>query len=120
MALQQPHRQSGARASSFGWTAWGDEAADEVVPRGVVHKGYEGGAILPPLMPNEHLSKDRINAMGDKLRALYQSGHSVRQLAENTGYSIQRIRTLLQAAETSMRPRGRTTAATADLFPAAE
>jgi hypothetical protein len=41
-------------------------------------------------------------------------------LAEDTGYSIQRIRTLLQAAETSMRPRGRTTVTTADLFQAAE
>jgi N6-adenosine-specific RNA methylase IME4 len=109
-----------ARHARPGWTAWGDEAADDVAPRGVVHKGYEGGAILPPLLPNEHLSRDRINAMGDKLRALYQSGRSVRQLAEDTGYSIQRIRTLLQAAETSMRPRGRTTVTTADLFQAAE
>lgn len=112
-----------ARHAHPGWTTWGDEAAEEVVPRGVVHKGYEGGAILPSLLPNERLSKDRINAMGDKLRALYQSGRSVRQLADDTGYSIQRIRILLQAAETSMRPRGRgaaTSATTEDLFQATE
>ena len=109
-----------ARHAQPGWTAWGDEAADDVAPRGVVHKGYEGGAILPPLLPNEHLSSDRINALGNKLRSLYQSGHSVRQLAADTGYSIQRIRTLLQAADTSMRPRGRASAGTADLFQAAE
>jgi hypothetical protein len=112
-----------ARHTRPGWTAWGDEAADEVTPRGATHKGYEGGAILPPLMPNEHLSKDRADALGNKLRTLYQSGRSVRQLADDTGYSIQRIRTLLQAAETSMRPRGRNMAAlavTPDLFQAAE
>jgi N6-adenosine-specific RNA methylase IME4 len=111
-----------ARHARPGWTVWGDEAADEITPRGVVHKGYEGGEILPPLLPNEHLSKERINALGNKLRALYQSGRSVRQLAEDTGYSIQRVRTLLQAAETSMRPRGRGGASpeTADLFQTVE
>ncbi len=112
-----------ARHARPGWTAWGDEAAEHVQPRGRAHKGYEGGAILPPLLPNERLSMDRINAMGDRLRTLYQSGRSVRQLADATGYSIQRIRGLLQAAETSMRPRGRGAPAptlTADLFQAAE
>ncbi len=110
-----------ARHPRTGWSAWGDEAAEEVQPRGRVHKGYEGGAILPPLYPNERLSQDRINAIGDRLRGMYQAGRSVRQLAEATGYSIQRVRSLLQAAETSMRPRGRGNAApTADLFQAAE
>ncbi|TAM34925.1 MAG: DNA methyltransferase [Rhodanobacter sp.] len=110
-----------ARHAHPGWTAWGDEADDDTEPRGQVHKGYEGGAILPPLLPNERLSADRANAMGDNLRSQYQAGRSVRQLAEDTGYSIQRIRTLLRAAETSMRPRGRGAAvSTADLFQAAE
>lgn len=109
-----------ARHARPGWTAWGDEAAQDVAPRGRVYKGYEGGAILPPLLPNERLSQDRVNALGDKLRGLYQSGRSVRQLAEDTGYSIQRVRSLLQAAETSMRPRGRGGIAPADLFQAAE
>ena len=48
--------------------------------------------------------------MGKKLRARYEKGESVRELAESTGYSIQRIRALLQAADTHMRPRGRSTA----------
>lgn len=110
-----------ARHARPGWTAWGDESAEGVIPRGQVHKGYEGGPILPPLLPNERLSRERINALGDKVCALYQSGRSVRQLADETGYSIQRIRMLLQAAETSMRPRGRSArVATADLFQAAE
>lgn len=110
-----------ARHARPGWTAWGDESAEDVAPRGRVHKGYEGGSILPPLLPNERLSRDRINALGDKLCTLYRAGRSVRQLADETGYSIQRIRTLLQAAETSMRPRGRNARiATADLFQPAE
>jgi N6-adenosine-specific RNA methylase IME4 len=98
-----------ARHARTGWTVWGDESGDDVAPRGVVHKGYEGGPILPSLIPNEHVSKDRAEAIGEKLRLLYEQGHSVRQLAEDTGYSIQRIRSLLKIAETSMRPRGRNT-----------
>jgi N6-adenosine-specific RNA methylase IME4 len=96
-----------ARHSRPGWTVWGDESADEIVPRGVVHKNYRGGTILPTLQPHEHVDKDRAEAMGERLRKLYQDGSSVRQLAEETGYSIQRVRSLLQAAETTMRPRGR-------------
>jgi N6-adenosine-specific RNA methylase IME4 len=96
-----------ARHGRPGWTVWGDESADEVVPRGVVHKGYSGGTILPTLLPHEHVDRGRAEAMGERLRKLYQAGSSVRQLAEETGYSIQRVRSLLQAAETPMRPRGR-------------
>lgn len=96
-----------ARHARPGWTVWGDESSDEVIPRGVVHKGYEGGEILPPLLPNEHINLERAGAIGLELRARYESGLSVRQLADETGYSIQRIRSLLSAAGASMRPRGR-------------
>lgn len=102
-----PYLEMFARHARPGWIRWGDESADDVTPRGVVHKGYQGGEILPELTPNEHVSKDRAEAIGDKLRAMYQQGYSVRQLADETGYSIQRIRSLLQAADTEMRPRGR-------------
>ena len=97
-----------------GWTFWGDESTNEVSPRGVVHKGYSGGPILPPLLPNEHIEKKRADAIGARLRALYEEGLSVRQLAEDTGYSIQRIRTLLGAAGAQMRPRGRNMSAADD------
>lgn len=96
-----------ARHARPGWSVWGDESSDEVAPRGVVHKGYQGGAILPPLLPNEHLDLNRAEAIGQVLRNRYESGMSVRQLADETGYSIQRIRTLLNATGTTMRPRGR-------------
>ncbi|MCS4510667.1 MT-A70 family methyltransferase [Xylophilus ampelinus] len=108
-----------ARHPRQGWTVWGDESDNEVVPRGAVHKGYEGGPILPPLLPNEHVDLARAEMLGEKLRAMYQSGMSVRQLADETGYAIQRIRGLLQAAGTNMRPRGRTAqtwSSGADLF----
>jgi N6-adenosine-specific RNA methylase IME4 len=110
-----------ARHKRPGWTVWGDESAEDVMPRGAVHKGYSGGPILPLLLPNEHVDKQRAEAIGEKLRTLYHSGCSVRQLAEETGYSIQRIRALLKAAETTMRPRGRgSKAPQADLFQAVE
>lgn len=108
-----------ARHKRPGWTVWGDESSDEIVPRGIVHKGYAGGPILPPLLPNEHVNLARAEVMGEKLRAMYQSGQSVRQLSDETGYSIQRVRALLQAAGTQMRPRGRSSSAwpvDADLF----
>ena len=96
-----------ARHPREGWTVWGDESAAEITPRGVVHKGYEGGAILPPLLPNEHVSQDRAEIIAERLRALYLAGRSVRQLSDETGYPIQRVRSFLQSVETPMRPRGR-------------
>lgn len=116
-----PYLEMFARHRRAGWAVWGDESADEVVPRGAVHKGYAGGAILPPLRPHEHIGAARAGALGEELRALYQDGRSVRELAEQTGYSIQRVRALLQTAGTSMRPRGRSPqAGTPDLFQGAE
>ena len=96
-----------ARHPRDGWTVWGDESSEEVIPRGAIHKGYEGGAIMPQLLPNEHLERERAQDLGRSLRERYMAGESVRVLADDTGYTIQRIRSLLQAASTPMRPRGR-------------
>lgn len=96
-----------ARHQRPGWTVWGDESSEDVAPRGATHKGYAGGPMLPPLRPNEHLDLARAGLLGDRLRVMYESGRSVRQLADDTGYSIQRVRHLLDAAGTAMRPRGR-------------
>lgn len=41
-----PYLELFARHSRAGWVAWGEEAADEVVPRGKTYKGYEGGPIM--------------------------------------------------------------------------
>lgn len=40
-----PYLELFARYPRPGWQAWGDEAAEEVAPRGKVHKGYQGGEI---------------------------------------------------------------------------
>jgi N6-adenosine-specific RNA methylase IME4 len=106
-----------ARRRRPGWTVWGDESADDVAPRGGVHKGYAGGAIFPPLLPNSRISDERADALALSLGQMYRQGHSVRGLATDTGYSIQRVRALLKRAETTMRPRGRSAAdSTRELF----
>lgn len=102
-----PRLELFARHPSPGWVVWGDEASEDQIPRGKVHKGYEGGATLPELRDHEHLPEATSSALRVELKRRYDAGDSVRQIAEDTGYSIQRVRTLLAAAETKMRPRGR-------------
>lgn len=96
-----------ARYPRSGWVVWGDEAAEEQIPRGRVHKGYEGGAVMPELRPNEHIDKTIAGAIGQELRKRYEEGSSIRQLADDTGYSIQRVRMTLAISGAVMRPRGR-------------
>lgn len=102
-----PYLELFARHPHPNWTVWGDESSENLVPRGRVHKGYEGGAILPELRDHEHLSEDTAEALSIELKRRYEAGDSVRQIAEDSGYSIQRVRSLLQIAGATMRPRGR-------------
>ncbi len=102
-----PYLELFARHPRPKWTLWGDESAEDQVPRGKVHKGYAGGEILPELRANEHLQPDVAVALGAELKSRYEAGNSVREISDETGYSIQRVRSLLASAETSMRPRGR-------------
>lgn len=102
-----PYLEMFARHPHPGWSVWGDESAEDQAPRGRVHKGYEGGKMLPELRGHEHITKTTAAALSRELKKRYQAGDSVRQLAEESGYSIQRVRTLLKAANTTMRPRGR-------------
>jgi N6-adenosine-specific RNA methylase IME4 len=102
-----PYLELFARHPRPDWTVWGDESAEDTMPRGRVHKGYQGGAIFPPLRANEHVTDTVANALSLELRRRYDNGRSVRELSEETGYSIQRIRSLLNLAETNMRSRGR-------------
>jgi hypothetical protein len=60
---------------------------------------------LPP--NGQRLGQESILEIAQTLRAEYENGQSVRDLAQASGYSIQRVRTLLQLAHTPMRPRGR-------------
>lgn len=102
-----PYLEMFARYPQEGWTAWGDEASGETVPRGKTHKGYTGGQILPPLHANEQLPEPIALAIGREIREQYENGASIRDLANETGYSIQRVRSFLNIVETPLRPRGR-------------
>ena len=102
-----PYLELFARQQRSGWTVWGDESGADAQPRGRVHKGYEGGPILPDLFPHQHLPKEIAESIGVELQRRYLDGSSVRELAADTGYPIQRVRTLLNVCDTPMRARGR-------------
>lgn len=102
-----PYLELFARHPHPNWVAWGNEADDEITPKGKAYKGYEGGPILPLLRANEHINNNMANAIGVKIKQLYESGNSIRELADTTGYSIQRVRNLLQLTNTPLRARGR-------------
>lgn len=103
-----PYLEMFARQAQPGWTAWGDESGTDTQPRGKVHKGYAGGALdAPYLEPHDRLDTDTADTLALELRSMYEAGASVRQLVETTGYTITRVRGLLEKAGTHMRPRGR-------------
>jgi N6-adenosine-specific RNA methylase IME4 len=96
-----------ARHPQPGWSAWGDEAAQDVEPRGKVHPGYAGGAIeIPQLQMHMRLDDETADYVGTELRRRYEAGHSIRDLAMETGYSIGRVRGLLHRADATIRARG--------------
>lgn len=102
-----PYFEMFARHPHPGWTGWGDEADEAVQPRGRVHRGYGGGAIeIPQLQTHMRLEEDVADYLGEELRRRYESGRSIRDIALETNYSINRVRSLLQRAETPIRSRG--------------
>ncbi|MCL2315543.1 MAG: MT-A70 family methyltransferase [Actinomycetia bacterium] len=104
-----PYLEMFARYPQPGWTVWGDEAPADVVPRGQQHAGYAGGDVvrIPQLEPNVRLDRAFAEQVGRGLRRQYEAGTSIRQLAMETDYSIQRIRTLLELVGTPLRSPGR-------------
>ncbi len=102
-----PYLELFARYPQSGWTVWGDESSDAVQPRGKVYKGYKGGAIFPTFGPNEHVAVSVAEEISTELSRRYTLGESVRGLASETGYSIQRVRSFLNKSGTAMRARGR-------------
>lgn len=103
-----PYLEMFARHPRPGWTVWGDEASEDVVPRGKAHKGYEGGDILrvPPLGPHERMPEAQADTLAAALAEQYRSGASIREIATHTNFSIQRVRSLLRRADVELRPRG--------------
>ena len=102
-----PYLELFARHPRPGWTVWGDEADEAVVPRGKVHPGYNGGSIeTPQLQMHMRLEDEVAEYLGEELRRRYEAGRSIRDIATETTYSIGRVRSLLQRANTPLRPRG--------------
>lgn len=102
-----PYLELFARHPRVNWIAWGNEADENVTPKGKTYKGYKGGPILPLLRANERLNNNTAAAIATEIKQLYEAGNSIRNLADMTGYSIQRIRNLLQITNTQLRTRGR-------------
>lgn len=102
-----PYLEMFARYPQPGWIAWGDESDEVVAPRGKVHKGYEGGAINVPQLPLfARLSDAEQQQVAYTLKDAYESGRSIREISHETDYSIGRVRTLLERADTRFRSRG--------------
>lgn len=104
-----PYLEMFARYAREGWTAWGNEADAEVEPKGKVHRGYTGGALdqIPLVQPHERMSEWLANRIGGVLLTEYTDGKSIRELASDTGYSIARVRSLLERGGVDFRQRGR-------------
>ena len=109
-----PYLEMFARYAREGWSAWGNEADDAVEPRGRASKGYSGGEIasLPSLSPNERMSPWLANRVAHILAEEYTQGTSIQELANRSGYSIARVRSLLKKSGVPFRDRGRRRTAT--------
>ncbi len=102
-----PRLEMFARHPAPEWAAWGAESADDVQPRGRRHKGYQGGPIqLPLLARHARMPDDTQHSVASSLRDQYEQGRSIRELSDETRYSISRVRGLLHAAGTTLRSRG--------------
>jgi N6-adenosine-specific RNA methylase IME4 len=103
-----PYLELFARNTKNGWTGWGDEAGQEVEQRGTVHRGYGGGELHLPYIDNHfRLPGGVADHFGEALKERYDEGASIRDLVNETGYTIARVRTLLTRADTTFRSRGR-------------
>jgi hypothetical protein len=63
-------------------------------------------AKLPALEPQQRLSEEERQKIGAELRRRYDQGHSIRGICVETGYSIGRVRRLLELAGVTFRARG--------------
>ncbi|GEB96065.1 MT-A70 family methyltransferase [Microbacterium lacticum] len=104
-----PFLEMFARYPREGWSAWGNESGVEVEPKGQQHRGYAGGSFdqVPLLDSYERMSPRVADRIANLMREEYEQGRSIRDLAEETEYSIQRVRTLLRRSGAKIRARGR-------------
>lgn len=104
-----PYLELFARYARPGWSAWGNESDESVEPKGKPQRGYSGGEIeqLPTLEPNERMSGWLADRVARILVEEYETGTSVQQIADSSGYSIARVRALLAKGGAEFRGRGR-------------
>lgn len=103
-----PRLELFARDPRARWMVWGDEADGGEAPRGRVHPPYRGGPILVPVLaPHQRLDPETQHEVAKELSAQYKQGMSIREIAADYGYTIQRVRTLLAATGTTFRERGK-------------
>lgn len=112
-----PYLELFARYPQEGWTAWGDEALQDGAPRGKARRGYDGGDLdhVPHLDPHTRIPTELSIRLGVLLREQYETGMSIRQIADATDFSISRVRSLLESSCASFRGRGRTPAKSSDM-----
>lgn len=102
-----PYLEMFARHPRPGWAVWGDESSHDVAPRGQVHRGYTGGTLdIPMVQPHARLTGEERARVAKQLREQYDNGASIRDLHVQTGYSMQRVRTLLKSTG-ELRQQGR-------------
>lgn len=103
-----PRLEMFARYRRPGWVVWGDEASDDVTPQGKIFKGYEGGEfVLPLLESHQRLTPEAEEEMARTLSEMYTAGMSIREIADNTNFSISRVRRLLKEKRICFRDRGK-------------
>lgn len=102
-----PYLELFARYPEPGWVVWGDEAHEDVTPRGRVYKGYAGGPIDVPQLPLfGRMSEAEQEQVAHTLKDAYDAGRSIREISGETDYSIGRVRSLLERVDTQFRSRG--------------
>ncbi|MGL4339230.1 MAG: MT-A70 family methyltransferase [Rhodoglobus sp.] len=101
-----PRLEMFARHAQPDWTVWGDEASEDTSPRGLAHKGYEGGPITA-LRPHARIADTEADLLASEAHDLYERlGYSIRDISEEMGFSIARVRGLLDRTDADIRPRG--------------
>lgn len=85
-----PYLEMFARYPRQGWTSWGNESGEDVVPRGKVHKGYAGGAIEPKIDAPHVKSHQRLKpedevALIKQVGEHHSTGTTIRDLVDATG-----------------------------------
>lgn len=105
-----PFLEMFGRYPRSGWTIWGDEADAAIEPRGKDAKGYGGGDIerVPALEPHARMPEWLADTVAEAIKIAYEDyGKSIDDIAKETGYSITRVRHLMDRSGTHKRSPGR-------------